>query len=290
MYLQRCADPDSPLAEVVDGAARRHDVDRRALTVRALLHLPRIARFDGYLKMSDVAREIAALATELSKELKATEDLVSENLFALERLKFSEINTDVPDRIISSRHYLRSSRPGSCNFALLDPDHGLPVSLCSVSPLEWRRVAGQIQARVGVPPERVWDVSRVYSCASAPPNAISYLLARVRRTLRDAKVELLTTSVDQNLGFTGASYLAANWKHWFTVKPRPYLYHAGRYVSPRQLRARFGSSRIDQLREDHPTEVFERSRAPLRDTLIFCCRINGETEAFPEDWRRPLHR
>jgi hypothetical protein len=168
----------------------------------------------------------------------------------------------------------------------------VPVCICSVSPLQWRRVAGQIKKQFGVVPERIWDVSRVYTCDSAPPNAISYLLSRVRTVLRqsDVGVDLLTTAVDRNLGFSGASYRAANWQHWITVQPRPYLYHNRSYASPRQLRQRFGTSAIAQLQKSHPDQMFEQSRVKLRESLIFCWRVRGETEFIPEAAALPIHR
>ena len=194
--------------------------------------------------------------------------------------------------IFSMRHYLRSARPGSLNYALVDPACRLPVSLCSVSPLQWRRVGNQISAQFGVPIARTWDVSRVYSCDAAPPNAISYLLARVRHDLRRSRVpvDLLTTAVDPNLGFTGASYRAANWQQWLTIQPRPYLYLDGRYVSPRQLRQQFGSAKLSELQATHPGQRFEQSWVRLRDSLIFCWRLRGETEVVPPDQQRLLHR
>ena len=84
--------------------------------------------------------------------------------------------------LLTSLHYLRSARQDSLYFALVDPIDRLPVSLCSVSPsrmevgfkieITWRNLLFR--------PERVWDVSRVYSVDSAPPNAISLLLSKVR--------------------------------------------------------------------------------------------------------------
>ena len=56
-----------------------------------------------------------------------------------------------------------------------------------------------------MPKEAVRDVSRVYSFDSAPFNAISFLLSRVRHHIRKTcpEVRLLSTAVDPNLGFTG---------------------------------------------------------------------------------------
>jgi hypothetical protein len=135
-------------------------------------------------------------------------------------------------------------------------------------------------------------VSRVYSCDAAPPNAISFLLARVRSALRRSghDIGLLITAVDPNLGFAGSSYRAANWQQWLTVQPRPYLYHERRYATPRQLRHRFGTSNLTELQARNPGQRFEQSRARLLDSLIFCCRLSGETQDVSPQSQHRLHR
>ncbi|WP_344212360.1 hypothetical protein [Kribbella sancticallisti] len=223
---------------------------------------------------------------------KKVQRLIPTGSFKLQDLRFvADYSSDNAAEIFNHLHYLRSARPGSLNYALVDPYYGLPISLCSVSPLEWRRVGRQINSQFGVAMEAVWDISRVYSFDVAPANAISYLLARVRNDLRQRvpEAQLLSTAVDPNLGFTGSSYLAANWQRWMTIKPRPYLYFENGYVSPRQLRSRFETTNVSELRAAYGTK-FEQSRAPLRDSMIFCCRIKGETEFVPQDLQRRLHR
>ena len=71
----------------------------------------------------------------------------------------------------------------------------LPVTLCSLSPLEWKRVGNQILHSLAIPRERVWDVSRVYSVDGAPRNAISLLLSRVRNYLRHNVPTLICLSL-----------------------------------------------------------------------------------------------
>ena len=223
----------------------------------------------------------------------AVKHLIPHSKFALQELIFAEdFDTVTANRLFSSLHYLRSARPGSRNFALLDPLGGRPVTMCSVSPLEWKKVGNQIYAQFGIPRETIWDVSRVYSCDVAPPNAISFLLARVRSSLgRSARnINLLVTAVDPNLGFTGSSYRAANWQCWLTVQPRPYLYHDRRYASPRQLQQKFGTSNLAELKARYPSHRFEQSRTRLLDSLIFCCRTNGRTEDIPLSSQHRLHR
>lgn len=270
---------------------RREDanVEPRALVVRTLLHLPRLADRSGRLSQAQVYSELLRCGRLLLKDQETTRHLVPPPV-GLSELTFIAGETDASPDIFASLHYLRNARTGSINYALIDPA-GRPVSLCSVSPLEWVRVGKQITGQFGVPMDAVRDVSRVFSFDSAPPNAISYLLSRVRHELRKSapEVELLSTAVDPNLGFTGASYLAANWQLWMTVKARPYIYIGEDYITPRQLRAEFGTANVDALKRIHGRR-FKVRQADLVDAKIFCCRVKGQTEYVPPAERRQLHR
>jgi hypothetical protein len=150
-------------------------------------------------------------------------------------------------------------------------------------------VGNYIRSEFGIPQEMILDVSRVYSRDVAPHNAISSLLSKVRRSL-SGTIDLLITAVDPNLGFVGSSYRAAGWQLWMTVEPRYYLYCDRRYASPRQLRERFGTANLDELKASHPGQYFERRRAHLLDSLIFCCRTRSPTEAIRLSDKFPLRR
>jgi len=274
-------------------AAGTTGVEQRALQVRALLQLPRVATFSRRVTRAQIERELGHSARQLLRDTAAAKDLVPRDKFALTELIYAErVDVATASKLFGCLHYLRSARPGSEYFALLDPVQARPVTICGVAPLEWKRVGSWVQAQFGVPRESVWDVARVFSCDTAPPNAVSYLLARVRNSLArsDHDIEYLVTAVDPNLGFTGASYRAANWQKWITINPRPYLYLDRRYVSPRQLKQRFGTSNLTDLKERFPRHHFEQSRARLLDSLIFGCHVKRETAPPPESSSRPLHR
>ncbi|MFI7061081.1 hypothetical protein ACIBL3_08880 [Kribbella sp. NPDC050124] len=226
----------------------------------------------------------------LAHDQRAIQEFIPRHRYELSDLRFVQLGNRQADPVFSRLHYLRSARPGSLNFGLVDPVSRLPVTLCSVSSLEWRQVGRQLQTQFGVPLGAAWDVSRVYSFDVAPPNAISFLLAKVRQVIRQEipAVQLLTTAVDPNLGFVGASYRAANWQQWMSIEARPYLYVHGVYASPRQLRTRFGGTNLAELRAAYPQEKFEQSPTKLLlPSVIYCCRIRGDTEAvLPGDQRR----
>jgi hypothetical protein len=293
LHLEECRSfsPESSFRALVCEAARSVGVEPRALAVRVRLHLPRVASYKGWVTRSQVQRELRISAEQLRNDVRVANGLVPVEKFSLCDLAFDEVDSSRASHILKSLHYLRSARPGSLYFALVDPVDKLPVSLCGISPLQWECVAREIRGQFAIGPERVWDVSRVYSINGAPPNAISSLLSRVRTYVRRnlSSIDLLATAVDPNLGFTGSSYRAANWQQWMTVKARPYLYDSGRYVSPRQLRARYGTVNLVDLQTKYPRR-FQKSKARLLDTMIYCCSVNGETEAVPSQDRRRLHR
>jgi hypothetical protein len=289
--LDGCRAADPAFTELVKLSAQRHQVEQRALTVRSLLHLPRVARDNGRLTRRQLDAELRSCAVGLRADQAAIADLLPERRYDLRDLRFGEYDAVGAARVFGSMHYLRSARSGSRNYALVDPLSGQPVTLCSVSALDWSLVGRQLSRQFGLSTDRVWDVSRVYSFEVAPANAISYLLGRVRSALRqsDAGIELLTTAVDPNLGFTGSSYRAANWERWMSIRPRPYLYLNGRYVSPRRLREDFGTANLGVVRTRSGAAV-EQSRATLLDSAIFCCRLKKGTESVPLDEQRRLRR
>jgi hypothetical protein len=62
-----------------------------------------------------------------------------------------------------------------------------------------------------------------------------------------------------------------------------------RPICPRQLRSRFQTANVTELVAAHGRR-FRRSRARLLDSVIFCCRLHGETEAVPPPEQRRLLR
>jgi hypothetical protein len=236
-------------------------------------------------------RELQISAARLRADLQAAIGHVPFEQFRLGDLAFEEIESSRAVPVLTLLHYLRSSRRDSRYFALVDPIHRLPVTLCSLSPLQWKCVGNQINAQFAISPARIWDVSRVYSVDNAPRNSISRLLSRVRHYVHRnlPNIDLLVTAVDPNLGFTGSSYRAANWHQWMTVKARPYMYENGRHMSPRQLRERFGTANLFELQAKYSSK-FQQSKVRLRDSIIYCCSVSGETTVVPAEDRRRLHR
>jgi hypothetical protein len=293
LRLEECRSfsPRPHFRTLVAETASSVGVEPRALAVRVLLQLPRVASHDGWIAESQVQRELRLSALRLRSDTQAVRIHLPLQTFELHDLVFEQIPSSRAIPVLTSLHYLRSARPNSLYFALVDPIRSLPVSLCSLSPLVWKRLANRISAQFAIRVGQVWEVSRMYSVDGSPQNAISSLLSKVRTYLRRnvPSVDLLVTTVDPNLGFTGCSYRAANWQEWITVKARPYFYEDCQYISPRQLRERYGTSSLIKLRAQHPGR-FEQSRAKLLDSMIFCASVNGETKVVPAPERRRLRR
>jgi hypothetical protein len=283
--------PESPFGALVSEAAHRAGVEPRTLAVLALLHLPRVASYGGWVKRWHVQQELETQAERLRRDARAARSYVSFESFALGDLMFERVDSSQALPVLTLLHYLRSARQGSLYFALVDPVHSLPVTLCSLSQLQWKCVGSHIRSRFAIPPQRIWDISRVYSVDTAPRNAISMLLSRVRTYMRHnmPSASLLLTAVDPNLGFTGGSYRAANWQHWMTIRARPYIYERGRYVSPRQLREGYGTASLVELQAKYPGR-FQQSKVRLLDSIIYCCNVNEETRVLLAEDRRRVHR
>jgi hypothetical protein len=281
----------SSFPALVTETALRVGVEPRALAVRVLLHLPRVASHNGWVTRWQAQRELRISASRLRGDTRAVSNHLPAKRFSLRELAFEVIDPSRALPLLTSLHYLRSARQDSLFFALVDPIDRLPVSLCSVSRLEWKCVSNQLQAQFAIRATGVWDVSRVYSVDGAPANAISLLLSKVRlyfrRNFRSA--DLLVTAVDPNLGFTGSSYRASNWQQWMTVKARPYLYEYDRHVTPRQLRERYDTASLIELQGRFHNR-FQQSKAQLLDSMIYCCSVNGETKVVPLQERRRVRR
>jgi hypothetical protein len=291
--LNECRDFSraSSFSALVTETALRVGVEPRALAVLVLLHLPRVASHNGWVTRWQVQRELRISADRLRVDAKAVSDHLPVKKFSLRELAFEVIDPQRALPLLTSLHYLRSARHDSTYFALVDPIDRLPVSLCSVSRLEWKCVSKQLRTQFAIRSGAAWDVSRVYSVDGAPANAISLLLSKVRVCLRRnlPSADLLVTVVDPNLGFTGSSYRASNWQQWMTVKARPYLYEHDRHVTPRQLRERYNTANLTKLEAKQPGK-FQRSRTRLLDSMIYCCSVNGETKVVPAQDRPRLHR
>lgn len=230
----------------------------RDLLLQALLHLPRLARSDGMLEVRLAAAEIDRLLASRAAELAPMRSVSMSPLQTpmLDQLEVKVVGRQAAEPILGHFHYLRSFREDSINVAALY--EGRIVALCSVSPLDPPYLAGSLP--IGAIQE-VAVVSRVFAFDWAPRNVISYLLARTEQ-MSDAispEVRMLLTYLNPNMGFTGASYKAANWSRLGLETGTRYGYLNGEYVTDRRILSLPASART----------LVEYSRMPLLPLQVF---------------------
>jgi len=122
-------------------------------------------------------------------------------------------------------------------------------------------------------------LSRVLSIDSAPRNAFSFTFARVLPALLELRpgLDLILTYVNPNLGFTGASYLAANWT-LFAKEQTHYAYLDGAHITMRELSRRFGGTEYAALCRQLGSRL-SLSVQPLSPLLIFAYPTSSRATA-----------
>jgi hypothetical protein len=216
------------LPSVVDGVLP----SRRDLLLQALVHLPRLANAAGNMSRRQALAEIERQRKLRHEELLPFAHLAKPPLSApaLDQLEVVRIEANLARPILEQFHYLRSFRPDGITIAATY--RARVVALAMIAPLDVPAIAAELPLAGA---HEAALISRVFAFDWAPRNTISYLLARLeRRTeLRDAR--LLLTYVNTNLGFSGASYRAANWRVVGYERGTRYAYLDGRYITDRRL-------------------------------------------------------
>jgi hypothetical protein len=144
--------------------------------------------------------------------------------------------------IFENFHYLRSFRQESTHLGLRLPGGGRLMALLTLSDFDLPGIGEALPEAIH--PAEIAVVSRIYSFEWAPANTLSHLLAGASKWAKQARpdTKTLLTYVDPNMGFTGASYRAANWirvgREWGTR----YAYLDGHFVTERALTAHFGTA------------------------------------------------
>jgi hypothetical protein len=248
-------DPTS-VARLLPDLAAADAPTRRDLLLQTLLHLPRLAAGDGTIAFGPACIEITRQRNLRAAELAPLAELAKSPTRppALDQLEVRAIDAAQAAPILAHLHYLRSFRQDSVNIAAVYRQR--VVALCSVSPLDLAAVAAELPIDS---PEQGAVISRVFAFDWAPRNTVSYMLARAELSPALADARVLVTYLNPNLGFTGASYKAANWRPLgFEIGTR-YAYLNGRYITDRQLLT---------LPADERGSV-EHSRMPLRPLLLY---------------------
>jgi hypothetical protein len=230
----------------------------RDLLLQALLHLPRIADPDGTIESTIARGEIERLRASRRAELAPLRSLARPPTPRprLDDLEVRLLDPSAVAPVLGHFHYLRSFREDGVSVGALH--QGRIVAVCTVSPLDLPSVAQSLP----VAATKAAVISRMFAFDWAPRNTISYLLARTEdcRPAVHEDVRMLVTYVNPNLGFSGASYKAANWLPLGLEIGTRYAYRNARYVTDRQL-------------ENVPSGEsagIEYSKMPLRPLVLLC--------------------
>jgi hypothetical protein len=231
----------------------------RDLLLQALLHLPRIARPDGTIDIASARNEVDRLWAVRRADLAPLSSLAKPPRMPP---KLGELDVRVVDRpdaasILEEFHYLRSAREDSVVVGATHKSR--VVALCCISPLDLTPIAERLPI---ADPAEAAVVSRVFTFDWAPRNVVSYMLARAVASPAaiPRPVRMLVTYVNPNMGFSGASYKAANWLPLGIEKGTRYSYLDGRYITDR---------RVDCLPAQEQGLV-EYSRMALRPLVLLC--------------------
>jgi hypothetical protein len=214
-------------------------VSRRDLAKQLLLHLPRLSS-DELLDPEQITREAERLAEMLLNDRRGFEFWAGQpkvQVFHKADANVQPCESDIAQGIHERFHYIRSYHPGLVDLALyLRCCPEIPVALASISSMDIKHLDGLFPG----PEERarVLVLTRLFAFDWAPRNSVSYLLGQVCRwTKRNfPKVTTLLTYVNSNLGFSGSSFYAANWRP-FVEKTVSYCYFRDTYITARTLRS-----------------------------------------------------
>jgi hypothetical protein len=255
---------DSTLQALSETVARATGRPARALHLQALLQLPRLADEEGVVPV-ELAR---SLVSELAAELPPTSAWVVAGAQPSPRsLLFSQFSMAEVLNAMRSFHYLRSPRMDGRAYGV-STGAGDLVAFCVSSPLDVPHLKTLLARREQPAGPEARVISRVFAFTGAPPNTLSYLLAKAARCERGYGVNQLLTYVNPNLGFTGTSYSASGWRLLGEEPGTLYHYLDARYVTDRALAAAFGRH-PDTVYRDLLGDRFAVSVMVLTPLLVF---------------------
>lgn len=252
------------LLQLIEAVALRLGRPAKSLRLQALLQLPRIADVNGFAPFEKTDFLLKELATELPE---FSEWFVHGILDDSPRfLNFHEIRVEQARDVMARFHYLRSPRLDGRYYGLSSKE-GQLVAICVSSPLDVEylnsllRINGRdvLSARV---------LSRVFAFDGAPRNTISHLLSRAAQAERKLGVSNWISYVNPNIGFNGISYVASGWKLLGEQPGTTYRYLDNRYITDRELAAKFGCH-DDDAYSQLLGERFAKSQMRLEPLLIF---------------------
>lgn len=253
-----------PISAIAESA----EVDCTSLRARSQIALMAQGKRDETDTATIIIREAARLRRghEMVEHLFVTANARPPTDLSAARLIL--LPEDIGIAISSAVHYLGSPRADGEHFGLVDPQRGRLIAYSALNKQDWDLILSGLRPLTKKTTEFL-SLSRVYVPRMAPRNTVSKMLSQLTRYLSHAgRSSLITTAVDQNLGFSGVSYQASGWFKLFSIPHLGYLYVDGCFRTRRELIRQFGT--------DDPRDLVDQLKArmaatgPLpRDTLIF---------------------
>jgi hypothetical protein len=228
---------ESEVRIMIDDLSRMSYIRGRDLTRQLLLHLPRFSA-DELSDPRVIRAEAERLAAKIESKRMGYGFCGDRPRIGTLLKKDVELRECIPQvaRIIHERfHYIGSYHEGITHLGLFkNGAEEFPMALASLAPMDIRRLDPLFPSAEDK--KKILVISRVFAFDWAPQNTISHLLAQVTRWVKKSmpEVESLLTFLNPNLGFTGASFKAANWNFFLEIEPVS-SYIEGNYIPYRDL-------------------------------------------------------
>jgi hypothetical protein len=230
-------------------------IPSRDLEYRTLLHLPRFSPAE--LTLVAVSEEASRLARRATGECGDLASRIPSASLTGDALEVGEVDDNSVQIINRCLHYIGTPRSAFVGLGLYRPGprlgDELPLTLVALSEFDLGNVT---EMCTSLNPDSTVLVSRVYSFPASRANSISALLGHARRWLKTNRpdVRWMITYLNTNLGFTGVSYRADNWK---LVGREEFdaLYSAdGDYLTSRVMRAEGASGELSVRSRPMPSQ------------------------------------
>jgi hypothetical protein len=222
----------------ISSVVEKYQLPRKDFSAFARLHIP-IAFTSGQPSASQIQSLISTLAHEENNRLQPIRTFLYRGpdvSSVLPRsMKLVRLEDETAKIIFEKLHYIRSHRPHSRTWGLLTGDTIVAAACVS------RFDLNHIQLPSAYQTDEIRVLSRVYAFENAPVNTLSRLFSLVAKAEKLTGARLLLTYVNPNLGFSGASYRAANWNLFGFERGTRYQYVDGRYITDRFAELSFGA-------------------------------------------------
>lgn len=238
-------------------------VDVRDLLRQVLLQIPRLSaaqRADHRAVRSEVERVGSRILKDRA-DAKLAGVWPNTKAMEVDHIDLRSVQSPAAAVLLRCFHYLRSPRDTVWTFGVFSKGataDTIPHALFTISKFDLPHIAEVLPS--GVEPREVMVLSRVYVSPFAPRNLISRAMSilPVQMANHAPTVRLLVSYINPNLGFSGASLRAANWKLLCLEHRSHYLYQNRDYLTERDAMRRFGTCDYQTLRSSVPN--IERSQ------------------------------